>query len=124
MAATADLRATVDAYSGPQRGHVTLGLVTGAAAEAFDIAGLLAGFHAAHPHVEVSVTESTSEQMLTALHRGALDIAAVGVADTVAPPGLTYEILIDDALVAVVPPDDPLAEHPPACPSPRRPTAV
>ncbi|MFJ8821221.1 LysR family transcriptional regulator [Streptomyces sp. NPDC102467] len=112
LAATADLRATVEEYSGLLRGHVTLGLVTGAAAEAFDIAGLLAAFHDAHPHVEIAVAEDSSERMLTALHRGDLDIAAVGVADATPPPGLTWEIVVDDALVAVVPLDDPLAEHP------------
>ncbi|QNS02924.1 LysR family transcriptional regulator [Streptomyces xanthii] len=111
LAAAAAVRETADAHTGLLRGQVTLGLVTGAAERAFDIPGLLADFHAAHPHVEIALTEDSSERMLTALRQGDLDLAAVGVADADPPAGLTYEILVDDPLVAAVHPDDPLARR-------------
>ncbi|WP_137993440.1 LysR family transcriptional regulator [Streptomyces vilmorinianum] len=108
LAAVEGMRQTVDEFTGLVRGHVTLGLVSGAATEEYDMATLLADFHDEHPQVEISLIEDTSERMLTALRRGELDLAVVGLADDDSPPNINLEILIDTPLVAAMAPDDPL----------------
>ncbi|MFF5973894.1 LysR family transcriptional regulator [Streptomyces sp. NPDC012769] len=108
LAAVEGMRQTVEEYTGLLRGHVTLGLVSGAATDEFDLAALLADFHSAHPRVEISLTEDTSARMLTALRRGELDLAIVGVAEDEPPPDISLHVLIDTPLVAAMAPDDPL----------------
>ncbi|MFD4318505.1 LysR family transcriptional regulator [Streptomyces sp. NPDC058548] len=111
LAAADAVRQTVDAYTGLLRGRVTLGLVSGAAGHAFDIAGFLADFHEDHPSVEVALTEDTTERMQAALLAGELDIAFLGTAAETPPPGADFQVVIDVPLVAVVAPGDPLLER-------------
>ncbi|GCD94718.1 LysR family transcriptional regulator [Embleya hyalina] len=108
LAAIEGVRHTVDEYTGLLRGRVTLGLVSGAATHEFDVASILAGFHEDHPGVEIALTEDTSERMLTALLRGELDIALVGVVDPEPPAGVTFRIVVDEPLVAAMAPGDTL----------------
>ncbi|MEU6328252.1 LysR family transcriptional regulator [Streptomyces sp. NPDC047049] len=108
LAAVDEIRQTVDEFSGLLRGRVRVGLVSGAGTRRFDLASLLADFHDAHPQVEISLTEETAERMLAALLGGALDIAVTGLADERPPAGLSYQLVIDDPLVAAVAPGDPL----------------
>ncbi|MFJ7199996.1 MULTISPECIES: LysR family transcriptional regulator [unclassified Streptomyces] len=114
ISAVEAVRQTADEFTGLLRGKVTLGLVSGAAAAAdeFDLATTLARFHADHPQVEIALTEDTSEWMLTALHRGELDIAVIGLADDQPPPGISSQVLVDEPLVAAVAPDDPALTSP------------
>ncbi|MFE5486951.1 LysR family transcriptional regulator [Streptomyces sp. NPDC056527] len=109
LAAGDAVRETVAEFSGLLRGRVAIGLVSGAGTHEFDMAGLLAGFHASHPEVEIALTEDTSERMLGALRAGELDIAMVGLAEAGPPPGLTLRLVVDEPLVAAVAPDDVLA---------------
>ncbi|MFH8787047.1 LysR family transcriptional regulator [Streptomyces roseoverticillatus] len=111
LAAAESVRQTVDAYTGLLRGRVRLGLVSGATSHAFDIAALLADFHDAHPSVEAALTEDTTERMLAALLTGELDIAVLGTAEEVPPPGIAFQTVIDVPLVAVVAPGDPVLDH-------------
>ncbi|MFF3129548.1 LysR substrate-binding domain-containing protein [Streptomyces sp. NPDC057908] len=76
------------------------------------MAAVLARFHADHPQVEIALTEDTSEWMLTALRRGELDIAMIGLADEEPPPGIFLQVLVDEPLVAAVAPDDPALTSP------------
>ncbi|MEU7013952.1 LysR family transcriptional regulator [Streptomyces sp. NPDC046385] len=108
LAAADAVRETVDAYTGLLRGRVTLGMVFGATGHAFDIAAFLADFHADHPAVEVALTEDSTERMQAALLAGELDIAVLGTADEVPPPGAAFHLVIDVPLVAAVAPGDPL----------------
>ncbi|MGW0750591.1 LysR family transcriptional regulator [Streptomyces sp. NPDC002587] len=108
LAAVEAVRQTVDEFTGLLRGQVTVGFVSGAAAHAFDLASFLADFHHDHPQVEIALTEDTSERMLSALHRGELDIAVVGLADEAPPPGVSLQVVIDEPLVAAVAQDDPV----------------
>ncbi|MEV7615553.1 LysR family transcriptional regulator [Streptomyces sp. NPDC089799] len=108
LAAADSVRQTVDTYTGLLRGRVTLGLVSGATGRAFDIAGLLADFHQAHPALEVALTEDTTERMQAALLGGELDIAVLGPTEETAPPGLAFRTVVDVPLVAAVAPGDPL----------------
>lgn len=109
LAAVDAVRETVDEFTGLLRGRVAIGLVSGAAAHAFDMAGLLAGFHASHPEVEIALTEDTSERMLAALRAGELDIAMVGLAEPGPLPGLALRLVVDEPLVAAMAPGDALA---------------
>ncbi|MCB5179570.1 LysR family transcriptional regulator [Streptomyces antimicrobicus] len=111
LAAAESVRQTVDAYTGLLRGRVTLGLVSGATGHAFDIAALLADFHDAHPAVEVALTEDATERMLAALLAGELDIAILGTAEEVPPPGAAFQTVIDVPLVAAVAPGDPVLDR-------------
>lgn len=108
LAAIEGMRQTVDEFTGLVRGHVTIGVVSGAAADEYDLATLLADFHDEHPQVEISLTEDTSERMLTALRRGELDLALVGITDDDPPPGISLQVVIDTPLVAAMTPEDPL----------------
>lgn len=108
LAAADAVRQTVDAYTGLLRGRVSLGLVSGATGNAFDIASFLADFHDAHPALEVALTEDTSERMQAALLAGELDIALLGPTDEVPPAGLSLQTVIDAPLAVAVAPGDPL----------------
>ncbi|QSY47185.1 MULTISPECIES: LysR family transcriptional regulator [Streptomyces] len=108
LAAADAVRQTVDAYTGLLRGRVSLGLVSGATGNAFDIASFLADFHDAHPALEIALTEDTSERMQAALLAGELDIALLGPIDEVPPPGLSLQTVIDAPLAVAVAPGDPL----------------
>ncbi|MFB7614281.1 LysR family transcriptional regulator [Kitasatospora sp. NPDC056181] len=107
LAAVEGIRQTADEYAGLVRGQVAIGLVSGAATEEFAVAELLAGFHRDHPGVEISLSESGSEQMLAALRRGELDIAIVGVAQQEPPPGIAFQVVVDTPLVAATAVGDP-----------------
>ncbi|MFI8766258.1 LysR substrate-binding domain-containing protein [Streptomyces sp. NPDC053792] len=102
------MRQVADEFTGLLRGQVTLGLVPGAAAAAheFDLPAIPAGFHEEHPQVEIALTEDTSERMLTAMNRGDLDLAVIGLADEETPPGVSVQVLVDEPPVAAVAPDD------------------
>ncbi|MFI8888302.1 LysR family transcriptional regulator [Streptomyces sp. NPDC053813] len=114
ISAVEAVRQTADEFTGLLRGQVTLGLVAGAAAAAheFDLASVLARFHADHPQVEIALTEETSEWMLTALRQGELDMAMIGLADAQPAPGISLQVLVDEPLVAAVAPDDPALTSP------------
>ncbi|MEU6085153.1 LysR family transcriptional regulator [Streptomyces sp. NPDC047108] len=112
IAAVEGVRETADAFTGLLRGRVRIGLVSGAAAHEFDIAAVLAGFHRDHPHVEISLTEDTSERMLRAVQRGELDIALAGLVDEEPLPGISLRVVVDEPLVAAVAPGDPLLAEP------------
>ncbi|MGW2223924.1 LysR family transcriptional regulator [Streptomyces formicae] len=108
LAAVEGARRTAEEFTGLLRGQVTLGLVSGAAIHEFDVVSVLADFHDAHPQVEISLTEDSSERMLAALRGGELDMALLGVGAEEPPPGICLHIMIDEPLVAVMAPDDPL----------------
>ncbi|QNP67800.1 LysR family transcriptional regulator [Streptomyces genisteinicus] len=110
LAAVEGIRQTVDEFTGLVRGRVTIGVVSGAATEEYDLAPLLADFHDEHPQVEISLTEDTSARMLTALRRGELDLAVVGVTDDDFLPGTSLQVVIDTPLVAAMTPQDPLLQ--------------
>lgn len=113
LAAADRIEATVGEFTGLLRGHVRLGVVSGAAGEEFDLAAVLAGFHTDHPAVGISLTEDTAEAMLAALDRGELDIALVGLTGAALHPAIGVEVVLETPLVAAVTADAPagLGEH-------------
>ncbi|MEU5253802.1 LysR family transcriptional regulator [Streptomyces longwoodensis] len=88
------------------RGHLTVGMVIGCTlAPLFDA---LAAFHRAHPGVEISLLEDSSDRLVDGVRTGTVDLALVGAAaDT--PDGLDALTLISERLVAAVPAGHPLA---------------
>ncbi|ORV30487.1 LysR family transcriptional regulator [Mycolicibacterium conceptionense] len=119
LAATAAVRIAVEELGELVRGSVVVGTVT---AHDFDMAGLLAEFHAAHPLVDITLTTDESDALLDGLHSGRLDAAIVSVGAEL-PAGLTAEVVTDQRIVAAVAGDHPwrrrrtvalrdLAEHP------------
>lgn len=104
LAATERITATVDEFTGLLRGHVRVGCISGAADEEFDIASVLADFHDDHPQVGISLTEDTSERMLTAVRSGALDIALVGLTGAEISADIGIDVVLDTPVVAAVAP--------------------
>ncbi|RKN05978.1 LysR family transcriptional regulator [Streptomyces radicis] len=108
-AALAAARATTEAVgevTGLIRGRLKVGMVSGCTVTAlFDA---LAAFHQAHPGVELSVSEGSSDELVARVREGRLDLALVGV-PVAAPPDLESLTIVSEGLVALVPPDDPLA---------------
>ncbi|RJO69238.1 LysR family transcriptional regulator [Nocardia panacis] len=102
LAAAERITATVDEFTGLLRGHVRVGLISGAATDEYDVAAVLAAFHEDHPQVGISLTEDTSERMLAAVRAGELDIALVGLSGAALDPALGADIVLDTAVVAAV----------------------
>lgn len=97
---------TVDEFTGLLRGQVRIGLISGAATEEFDVATVLAAFHHDHPQVGISLTEDTTDRMLAAVARGALDIALVGLTGAALDATFGVDIVFDTRLCAAVARDD------------------
>jgi DNA-binding transcriptional LysR family regulator len=104
--AVANARLTVDQLAGLVRGHVTVGMVSGCALTI--VPELLAEFHDLYPGVDIALTEADSDRLVERLQNGQLDLALIGSAGD-AVPGLEATIVADEALVAAVRSDDPLA---------------
>ena len=107
--AVAKARLAVDDLAGLVRGQVTIGMVSGCALPV--VAELLAGFHKRYPGVAISLTEDNSDRLAELLGDGRLDLALIGVAGEPAP-GIDSVVLLDEELVAAIPPGHPLAGNP------------
>jgi DNA-binding transcriptional LysR family regulator len=108
LSAVESVREAVQELSGLIRGRVRVGMV--AAPGAFEIANLLAGFHAAHPGVEISLLQNESAHLLRGLNDGSLDLALIGVSGP-APAGVERQVILDDRLMAGVHLEHPLADR-------------
>jgi DNA-binding transcriptional LysR family regulator len=108
LSAVAGARSAVDELAGLMRGHVTIGTVTSISSKDIDLPGLLASFHDQHPDVEITLAAANTDDLITALQAGRLDLALIGLS-TAAPPGLATQILTSERLVAVVSHTHPLS---------------
>ncbi|MFF2088080.1 LysR family transcriptional regulator [Nocardia sp. NPDC058176] len=108
LAAADRIAETVQEFTGLLRGHVRLGVISGAATEEFDVAGILADFHDDHPGVGISLTEDTAENMLAAVERDELDIALIGLSGAPTGPGLGVQVVLETPVVAAVALDTPV----------------
>lgn len=104
-------RAITDAAaaSGLVRGTLTIGLIP--TVTAIDIPAALGTFHRAHPAVHITLRGGGSDEFITALTEGALDVAVLGLPDSAPPQGVATRRLARERLVAVVSPDHPLADR-------------
>ncbi|MGW4097958.1 LysR family transcriptional regulator [Mycobacterium sp. NPDC004974] len=98
LAAVADACTAVEELGELVRGSVVVGTVT---AHDFDMAGLLAQFHAAYPLVDITLTSDESDALLDGLHSGRLDAAIVSVGAEL-PAELAAEVVTDQRIVAAV----------------------
>jgi DNA-binding transcriptional LysR family regulator len=105
--AVAKARLAVDELAGLVRGQVTVGMVSGCALPV--LAELLASFHKQYPGVAIALTEDNSDRLIEMLKDGRLDLALIGTAGTDGNEKISTAVLIDEELVAAVPPGHPLA---------------
>ncbi|MEU0053533.1 LysR substrate-binding domain-containing protein [Streptomyces sp. NPDC006309] len=90
------------------RGRLTVGMVIGCTlTPLFDA---LAAFHEAHPGVEITLLEDSSDRLVEGVRSGAVDLALIGAA-TATPDGLEALTIISERLVAAVPAGHPLAKR-------------
>lgn len=75
LAAARAAREAVDQVRGGLRGTVTLGIMQADTLGAVNVAGLLAGFHAEHPNVELHARQGNSAEMAAQVRDGRLDFA-------------------------------------------------
>ncbi|NBE53494.1 LysR family transcriptional regulator [Streptomyces boluensis] len=94
--AAADATATI----GELRGPVTLGIIP--SVTALDIPRALRTFHQAHPAVRVSLRSAASDELISGVAAGAVDIAVLGLPETVTPSGVQSVELARERHVAVV----------------------
>lgn len=108
LSATGALGQAVAEVSHVIRGRLTIGMVIGCTiTPLFDA---LAGFHRAHPGVELSLLEGNSAQLVEDVRAGTVDLALTGTAEL--PRDLEALTVISEPLVAVLPPGHPLGELP------------
>ncbi|MEU6683524.1 LysR substrate-binding domain-containing protein [Streptomyces sp. NPDC046832] len=105
LAAAAAVRQTVGEVTGVLRGRLVVGMVVGCTVTPLFEA--LSAFHRAHPGVEMSLLEDSSDRLVEAVRLGTLDVALVGTA--AAPEGLESLTVISERLVALVPESHALA---------------
>ncbi len=106
LEATTRVRLAVDDLAGLVRGQVTVGMVSGCGSPV--LGELLAEFHRSYPAIDIALTEAASDHLLEGLLAGRLDLALIGSAGQPAS-GVDTAVLADEALVAAVGRDDPLA---------------
>ncbi|NUP14569.1 MAG: LysR family transcriptional regulator [Streptomyces sp.] len=108
LAAAGAVGRAVDEVADLIRGRLTVGMVTGCTlTPLFDA---LAAFHEAHPGVEISLLEDTSDRLVEGVRTGAVDLALIGAA-TATPDGLDALTIISERLVVAVPAGHPLAKQ-------------
>jgi DNA-binding transcriptional LysR family regulator len=105
--ASADaVRRAVDDVAGLVRGQLVVGMITGCTVRGlFDT---LASFHHAHPGIEITLVEDSSEPLTDRVRAGEVDLALIGTAGG-PPPGLDTLAITSERLVAAVPFDHELA---------------
>jgi DNA-binding transcriptional LysR family regulator len=106
--ACADLREAIDQMKGLVRGRLTIGMVTGC--EIAPLFAALAAFHREHPGIELDLVEEKSTDLVNSVTLGLADIALVGLAGEL-PRHLEAQLISSEGLVALVPPDCPLAKE-------------
>lgn len=108
LAAAGAVGQAVGEVTGLIRGRLTVGMVIGCTlTPLFDA---LAAFHKAHPGVEISLLEDSSDRLADGVRTGAVDLALVGAA-TATPDGLEALTIISERLIAAVPAAHPLAKQ-------------
>ncbi|GIF09391.1 LysR family transcriptional regulator [Actinoplanes siamensis] len=106
LGSTLDLRDAIDDVKGLVRGRLTIGMVTGC--EITPLFDALAAFHREHPGVELDLAEANSDQLVTAVRTGALDVALAGLAGE-PPEHPAARVIASERLVALTAPGSRLA---------------
>lgn len=101
--AAADAAATV----GQIRGPLTIGVIP--TVTAIDIPAALGEFHRAHPAVSIALRNGGSDELVTAIRAGEVDIAVLGLPDATTPHRVRFIELARERLVAVLAADHRLS---------------
>jgi DNA-binding transcriptional LysR family regulator len=108
LASTDGVRLIVEEMAGLVRGRVAIGMVVACALpRMFD---LVAAYHRAYPQVEIVLSEANSDELVRSLRDGSLDLALIGASGP-RPVDLEALVLLDEPVVAAVPPDHALARR-------------
>jgi DNA-binding transcriptional LysR family regulator len=108
LAAAGAVSQAVGEVTGLIRGRLTVGMVIGCTVTPlFDA---LAAFHQAHPGVQISLLEDSSDRLVEGVRTGTIDLALIGTS-AATPDGLDALTIIRERLVAAVPPGHPLAKQ-------------
>ena len=100
-------RAEVAAATGEVRGRLSVGVIPTVAA--VDVPAVLHTFHERHPQVRVGLVMGASDELVSQVAEGVLDVAFLGLPADAAVTGVVDHVLARDRLVAVVAPDHRLA---------------
>ena len=99
----------LDELAGVRGGRVAIGAMQ--TLGPFDLSKLLAAFHDQYPEVELAVREDPSETLAERLRSDALDLAFLSVTERIQGGGLSFRRLATEEVVAVLPPEHPLAGY-------------
>jgi LysR family transcriptional activator of glutamate synthase operon len=102
--------AELQSLAGVQAGRLSVGALH--TMGPVDLSLLLATFHRSHPGVELTVREQSSEELAAMLRDDEVELAFLSVTERMESHGLTLHRLVSEELVAVLPPDHPLAGRP------------
>jgi DNA-binding transcriptional LysR family regulator len=107
LGGVAEARAAMEEHAGGQRGVARVLATPGAAPE---LPGALAGFHALHPGIRVSLRHAPAAEVVALLQTGAADVAVAALDDEAhrAADGLDAVALREEELRLVTPPGHPL----------------
>lgn len=107
VAAADEAAVLAQAASGQIRGSLTMGVVP--TVTAVDVAAELAAFHERHHDVTISLRMGGSEELMTAIANGAMDVAVLGLGEASLPHDVEFRVLSRHDLVAAVSPQHRLA---------------
>jgi DNA-binding transcriptional LysR family regulator len=104
-------RAAADAAAatGEIRGRLTVGIIP--TVTGIDLPSVLHDFLRAHPRVRIALRSAGSDDLAAGIRAGEVDVAVLGLPESVKPRGVRYRVLNRDHHVAVLAPDHPLAGH-------------
>ncbi|GAB3620120.1 LysR family transcriptional regulator [Glutamicibacter endophyticus] len=105
-------RAVADAtgLSGELRGELRLGLIP--TVNALNVPATLGDFHRKHPAVSIKLVSGSSDNFMAAIAEGHMDLAVLGLPESVTPRGVQTTALAREALVAVLSAEHRLAPQP------------
>ncbi|WP_093696666.1 LysR family transcriptional regulator [Streptomyces sp. 2231.1] len=101
LAAAERAAADAAAATGVVRGRLAVGVIVTTAA--VDVPEVLQRYRAQHPHVRVVLRSGRSDELVTALRDGDLDIAFLGLPEGERPSGVETVVLDHDEHVLVLP---------------------
>lgn len=102
-------RAEVEAVTGEVRGRLAVGAIS--TVGAVHLARELGAFRTKYPKVRISLQMEMSDALIERVRAGVLDVAFVGLVPGARAVGVREEVLARGELVAVVPPEHPLARR-------------
>jgi DNA-binding transcriptional LysR family regulator len=103
-------QAELASLAGVQAGRLSVGALH--TMGPVDLSLLLASFHRSHPAIELTVREQSSEELAEMLRVDEIDLAFLSVTERIQSRGLTFQRLVSEELVVVLPRAHRLAKQP------------